>query len=50
MQVSITQYAKDIGQTRQNVWDMIVSGRLPDNVTAEKIGNSWVLTIKNKSK
>jgi len=43
MQLSVTQYAKRLGKTRQAVLKQIKEKRLPKGVSAKKIGNAWVI-------
>lgn len=45
MELSVTQYAKRLGVTRQAVLSQISQNRLAPNVVAKKIGTTWVLTI-----
>ena len=42
-ELSVTQYAEQLGVTRQAVLSQIKQDRLPENVSAKKIGNTWVL-------
>jgi hypothetical protein len=48
-QLSISQYAKTIGLTRQAVLFQINQNRLPENVSAIKIGKFYVISIQEKS-
>lgn len=51
MRLSVTEYAKQLGVTRQAVLLQIKEKRLPKNVKVEKIGNTYSLTVggqKNK--
>lgn len=41
MKMTVTQYAKKVGISRQAVRKQIVKGQL----TAEKLGNYWVITV-----
>ena len=45
-QLSVTQYAKRVGVSRQWVLYQISRDQLPHNVTAVKIGEAWVLNIQ----
>lgn len=49
-QLSVTEYAKQIGVTRQAVLLQIKEKRLPKNVKAEKIGNTYSLTVGRQKK
>ena len=49
-ELSVTQYAKLLTITRQAVLSQISEGRLASNVTARKVGNTWVLSIKESTK
>lgn len=44
-ELSVTQYAKQIGLTRQAVLAQIADNRLSKNVKAKKIGNNWIINI-----
>jgi len=51
MKLSVTQYAKARGITRQAVLKQIAHGRLlPNVISYEKIGETWLLhtTYKNQ--
>ena len=48
--ISVTDYAKYMEITRQAVLAQIKERRLPTGVTAEKIGNAYVLTIGDEQK
>ena len=43
---SVTEYAKLINKTRQCVLYRIKQGKLPKNVTCNKVGETYVLNIK----
>lgn len=45
MRLSVTEYAKQLGVTRQAVLLQIKEKRLPKNVKVEKIGNTYSLTV-----
>lgn len=45
--LSVTQYADRVGLTRQAVLAQIREDRLPENVSATKIGTTYVLQITN---
>ena len=45
IELSVTQYAKKIDVTRQAVLYQIKGNRLASNVTAKKIGSTWILTV-----
>ena len=45
MRISVTDYAKQIGVTRQAVLLQIKEKRLPKNVKVEKIGNTYSLNV-----
>ena len=52
-QLSVTDYAKLLGVTRQAVLLQIKEKRLPKNVKVKKIGNTYLLSVrakKNKKK
>jgi len=46
MRLSVTEYAKHLGVTRQAVLLQIKEKRLPKNVKVEKIGNTYTLSVK----
>ena len=46
-QLSVTEYAKTIGLTRQAVLVQIWQNRLPDGIIATKIGTTYIITIWN---
>ena len=46
---SVTEYAKLINRTRQCVLYQIKKRRLPDNVSFEKIGKTYVIYVKQKA-
>jgi hypothetical protein len=46
IQMSVTQYAKQIGVTRQSILAQISKNRLPSHITANKVGSTWVLTTQ----
>jgi predicted transcriptional regulator len=48
--ISVTQYAKRLGITRQAVLLQIKEKRLPKNVTVQKIGNTYLLTVRGQKK
>lgn len=50
MRQSVTEYAKQLGITRQAVLLQIKEKRLPKNVKAEKIGNTYSLTVRGQKK
>jgi len=50
MRLSVTEYAKQIGVTRQAVLLQIKEKRLPKNVKVEKIGNTYTLSVGGKKK
>jgi predicted transcriptional regulator len=53
MELSVTEYAKSLGVTRQAILLQIKEKRLPKNVTVKKIGNTYSLSVrgqKNKKK
>ena len=45
-QLSVTEYANKLNITRSAVLLQIKDKRLPKNVSAKKIGNTWAITIK----
>ena len=45
MRISVTDYAKQLGITRQAVLLQIKEKRLPKNIKVEKIGNTYSLTV-----
>ena len=49
-QLSVTDYAKLLGVTRQAILLQIKEKRLPKNVTVKKIGNTYSLTVGGKKK
>ena len=50
MELSVTEYAKSLGVTRQAVLLQIKEKRLPNNVKSEKIGNTYSLTVGGQKK
>jgi predicted transcriptional regulator len=50
MRLSVTEYAKQLGVTRQAVLLQIKEKRLPKNVKVEKIGNTYSLTVGGQKK
>ena len=44
--LSVTEYAKTIGKTRQAVLIQIKQNRLAKGVTAKKIGNTYFLEVE----
>lgn len=44
--LSVTEYAYKMGLTRQAILAQIEEKRLPKNVSAKKVGATWVLKIK----
>jgi len=50
MKLSVTEYAKWLGVTRQAVLLQIKEKRLTKNVKAEKIGNTYSLTVRGQKK
>lgn len=48
--VSVTEYAKSVGLTRQAVLRQIKDGRLPKGVSEKKIGKTYVLFVSEKRK
>ena len=50
MRLSVTEYAKQLGVTRQAVLLQIKEKRLPKNVKVEKIGNTYSLTVGEKKR
>ena len=50
MRLSVTEYAKQIGVTRQAVLLQIKEKRLPKNVKVEKIGNTYTLSVGGQKK
>ncbi len=46
IELSVTQYAIKNNLTRQAVLYQIKDNRLPENVSAKRIGNAWVLEVK----
>ena len=44
--LSVTQYAKTLGLTRQGVLLQIKEKRLAKGVSAKKIGNTYVIFVK----
>lgn len=49
-QLSVTDYAKQLGITRQAVLLQIKEKRLPKNVTVKKIGNTYLLSVRGQKK
>jgi predicted transcriptional regulator len=50
MKLSVTEYAKRLGVTRSAVLLQIKEKRLPKNVTVEKIGNTYTLSVRGQKK
>jgi len=50
MRLSVTEYSKQLGITRQAVLLQIKEKRLPKNVKVEKIGNTYSLILGGKKK
>ena len=50
MELSVTEYAKSLGVTRQAVLLQIKEKRLPKNVKVKKIGNIYSLSVSKKTK
>ena len=50
MELSVTDYAKQLGITRQAVLLQIKEKRLPKNVTAKKIGNTYLLSVRGQKR
>ena len=50
MRLSVTEYAKQLGITRQAVLLQIKEKRLSKNVKVEKIGNTYTLSVGGKKK
>lgn len=44
--LSVTEYAKSINQTRSSVLKQIKLNKLPSNVSASKVGTTWVITVE----
>lgn len=44
-ELSVTQYANKLGLTRQAILSQINNNRLPKNVVAKKVGNSWIINL-----
>ncbi len=49
-QLSVTDYAKLLGLTRQAILLQIKEKRLPKNVTVKKIGNTYSLSVRGQKK
>jgi DNA-binding XRE family transcriptional regulator len=49
-QLSVTDYAKLLGVTRQAILLQIKEKRLPKNVTAKKIGNTYLLSVRRQKR
>lgn len=49
-QLSVTDYAKLLGVTRQAILLQIKEKRLPKNVTVKKIGNTYSLSVRWQKK
>lgn len=49
-QLSVTDYAKLLGVTRQAILLQIKENRLPKNVTVKKIGNIYSLSVRGQKK
>ena len=49
-QLSVTDYAKLLGVTRQAILLQIKENRLPKNVTVKKIGNTYSLSVRGQKK
>ena len=47
---SVTEFAKQLGITRQAVLLQIKEKRLPKNATAKKIGNSYIISVGGAKK
>lgn len=43
--MSVTQYADTVELTRQAVLAQIKENRLPEGVTAERIGHHWLILL-----
>ena len=50
MELSVTEYAKRLGVTRQAVLLQIKEKRLPKNVTVKKIGSTYLLSVQGQKK
>ena len=50
MKLSVTEYAKSLGVTRQAILLQIKEKRLPKNVTIEKVGNTYSLSVRGQKK
>lgn len=50
MELSVTEYAKSLGVTRQAILLQIKEKRLPKNVTVKKIGNTYSLSVRGQKK
>ena len=48
MELSVTEYAKSLGVTRQAILLQIKEKRLPKNVTVKKIGNTYSLSVREQ--
>ncbi|CAK0747846.1 conserved hypothetical protein [Gammaproteobacteria bacterium] len=48
MDLSVTEYAKQLGLTRQAVLLQIKEKRLPKNVTVHKIGTTYLLKVRGQ--
>lgn len=48
LELSVTQYAKQLDLTRQAVLAQIKENRLPDNVVCRKVGSVWILSVPKK--
>ena len=49
MELSVTEYAKSLGVTRQAVLLQIKEKRLAKGVTCKKIGNTYSLFVQDKN-
>ena len=50
MELSVTEYAKSLGVTRQVILLQIKGKRLPKNVLVKKIGNTYSLAVRGQKK
>ena len=44
--LSVTEYATQQKKSRQAILYKIKKQKLPSNVTANKVGSTWILTVK----
>jgi hypothetical protein len=44
--ISVTEYAKQEKKSRQAILYKIKKNKLPKHVSANKVGSTWILTIK----